>query len=498
MAKVVIVGAGFGGLTAAVELARTGFDVTVLEAHVYAGGCAGTYYHQGYRFDAGATLAGGFAPGAAMHMLGKHFGIDWQAQPTERAMLVHLPDGSEITRWTDPNQWHDERIQQFGIQAEPFWKWQEKTADMLWDLALRLPDWPPRSTNQISSLANVGFKWARHWSNNGSLGDLIKLSSQAFKPLGSNLNSASDRLRLFSDSQLLISAQTTSSQANALYGAVALDLPRQGVSSLPGGMGAMTDKLVEAVRTNGGQVLFRQEATQIQYTPGNLTKITTKHKKEFTADIVIFNLTPWNIASLLGDDAPAGLRHLPPLPKDAWGAFMLYLGVDEALIPDDFPLHHQVILAEPLGEGNSIFLSISPPWDQSRAPQSKRAITISTHTALDPWWASYSKDPDSYQQRIDFYTAKVLNAAESILPGVQSASDLILPGTPVTFQRFTHRHQGWVGGFPQTSLWRNRHPHLAPNLWMVGDSIFPGQSVPAVSLGGLGVARSVLKEAKSL
>ena len=36
----------------------TGFPVTVLEAHIYAGGCAGTFYHQGFRFDAGATLAG--------------------------------------------------------------------------------------------------------------------------------------------------------------------------------------------------------------------------------------------------------------------------------------------------------------------------------------------------------------------------------------------------------------------------------------------------------
>ena len=34
----------------------------MLEAHVYPGGCAGTFYHQGYRFDAGATLAGGFYP----------------------------------------------------------------------------------------------------------------------------------------------------------------------------------------------------------------------------------------------------------------------------------------------------------------------------------------------------------------------------------------------------------------------------------------------------
>jgi phytoene dehydrogenase-like protein len=64
--RAIIIGAGIGGLTAAASLAKAGLDVTVLEAHIYPGGCAGTFYHQGYRFDAGATLAGGFYPGGPM------------------------------------------------------------------------------------------------------------------------------------------------------------------------------------------------------------------------------------------------------------------------------------------------------------------------------------------------------------------------------------------------------------------------------------------------
>jgi phytoene dehydrogenase-like protein len=63
---VVVIGAGVGGLTTAALLARAGLQVTVLEAHIYPGGCAGTFYHQGFRFDAGATLAGGFYPGGPM------------------------------------------------------------------------------------------------------------------------------------------------------------------------------------------------------------------------------------------------------------------------------------------------------------------------------------------------------------------------------------------------------------------------------------------------
>ena len=69
MKRILVIGAGFGGLAAAAELSQRGHAVTVLEAHVYPGGSAGTFYHQGYRFDAGATLAGGFAPGGIIDSL---------------------------------------------------------------------------------------------------------------------------------------------------------------------------------------------------------------------------------------------------------------------------------------------------------------------------------------------------------------------------------------------------------------------------------------------
>ena len=51
-----------------------------------------------------------------------------------------------------------------------------------------------------------------------------------------------------------------------------------------------------------------------------------------------------------------------------------------------------------------------------------------------------------------------------------------------------------MGGFPQTNLLRAWAPRILPNVWMVGDSIFPGQSTAAVALGGLRVARSILSE----
>jgi 1-hydroxy-2-isopentenylcarotenoid 3,4-desaturase len=53
--QIVIIGAGFGGLSAAALLARDGFDVTVIEKTEQPGGRASVYSEQGYNFDMGPS-----------------------------------------------------------------------------------------------------------------------------------------------------------------------------------------------------------------------------------------------------------------------------------------------------------------------------------------------------------------------------------------------------------------------------------------------------------
>jgi C-3',4' desaturase CrtD len=477
--KIVVIGAGVGGLTVAALLAKRGFDVTVLEAHVDPGGCAATFFHKGYRFDVGATLVGGFHPGGPHQIVGEQLGLTWPIRSVEPAMQVHLGERT-ITRWSDADRWREERVRIFGSQAEKFWSMQERVADAVWDFSARVPTWPVASVNDALHLIATMRP------------ELVPIAPLAFtnvRAWASTLGAHGRDLMTFLDGQLLIAAQGIARDTNGLYGAVALDLYRRGVAHVEGGVGNIAGTLANAVKTQGGQVLYRHEVTAIKRV-GARHMIETK-RGSFAADVVLANLTPWALAKLMGAEAPSSLRQRVKNLKPISSAFMAYLGVDEAAIEGEID-HHQVIVdpMKPLGEGNSIFVSISPEWDRVRAPQGQRAITISTHTRAADWY-TLASDEAVFEERKQMYLERLIDAATIALPKLKQHIRLALPGTPLTFERFTHRIQGLVGGFPQKSLWAGWVPRIDRGVWLVGDSVFPGQSTAGVTLGALRVGREI-------
>jgi C-3',4' desaturase CrtD len=476
-----IIGAGIGGLTAGALLLKAGHRVTVLEAHVYPGGSAGTFYHKKYRFDAGATLAGGFSPGGPHARVAEALGLSWPVHPVDPAWVVHLPNGRTVTQWADGQKWQAERQAAFP-GTEPFWQKLEMLADIAWDVSSRPFPWPPESLHDIYTLARTVRP------------NTLRALPYLLRTVGSLAPDDNPMFRVFLDAQLLISAQTTSQQANALYGSAALDLPRRGVNHVQGGIGALADTLVNWIRQNGGEVLFRQQVTQIEMKNGRAAAVYTKKGLHLEADNILANLTPWALRDLLGKDAPPQLAREVRQREATWGAFTLYLGVDAAKLPQTGADHHQVIVdaKRPLGEGNSVFISMSDPADSSRAPAGHRALTVSTHTEIAPWWQLRHADKAAYHAHRDEYVQRLLNAAEIALPSLRLAVELTLPGTPVTFEFYTRRPSGMVGGFPQKSILQARGPSTGiENVWLVGDSIFPGQSTAGVTLGGMRVAELV-------
>ncbi len=480
--QILIIGAGIGGLTAAALLLKAGHDVTVLEAQAYPGGCAGTFYHQNYLFDAGATLAGGFFPGGPHARVAEILDLEWPVKPADPAWQVHLPDNRMVTQWADRERWREEWHSNFP-GTRKFWRTQEMLARSSWDISSRPFPWPPQTARDLVSLAR-----SVRASSLPALPYLFRKITD-FAPAGDPMFEA------FLDGQLLISSQTTAANADALYGSAALDLPRRGVNYVQGGIGSLAKLLAKWIRKHGGQILYHQQVDQIAVKKGRVTGIRTSKGLNLEADAIIANVTPWSLVSLLGDSAPKAFsQHMANQPA-TWGAFTLYLGLDKSKLPDRNPSHHQVIVDvfKPLGEGNSVFISLADPEDGTRAPEGKRPATLSTHTTVAKWWDLYHRDRHAYFERRSDYTERVITAAERALPGIRDAIDIRLPGTPVTFETFTGRSRGMVGGFPQTSIWNARGPRTPlANLWLVGDSIFPGQSTAGVTLGALRVAADVI------
>jgi phytoene dehydrogenase-like protein len=99
------------------------------------------------------------------------------------------------------------------------------------------------------------------------------------------------------------------------------------------------------------------------------------------------------------------------------------------------------------------------------------------------------------------YIAAVQERMEAVIavhaPEVSRGVVHRMTASPRTFERFTGRFQGYVGGIPRRAglhnyegLWPTA---VAPGLYLVGDSVFPGQSTLATAIGGQRVAERVLR-----
>lgn len=478
--RAVIIGAGIGGLTAAALLRYAGWKVTVLEAHIYPGGSAGTFFHKGYHFDAGATLAGGFSAGGPHARLGEMLGLRWNVRPVDPAWVVHV-GGKAIAQWAERARWRREAESLLPGSA-PFWNVQERLAQAAWQVSAGRFAFPPERAGDVRTYTGVLRP------------DVLSAApylAQKMAALPALRSSA--LLGAFVDAQLMISAQTTAQHASALYGSAALDLPRRGVNAVTGGMGGLGQTLAEWLTSHGGEVRYRQPVVRLERQGVRVTAAITRRNERIEGDVFIANLTPVALLALLGKPAPARLEK-KSRRQGGWGAFMLYLGLDAKLLPGDIADHHQVVmdLHAPPGEGNTVFLSLSPEWDSVRAPAGERTATLSTHTDPTVWWRLYHDDPTGYQVRKAEYSERLLRAAEIAIPGIRRAVRLELAGTPRTFAFYTRRPQGLVGGYAQESLFGAIGPGTGiPNLWLVGDSIFPGQSTAGVTLGAWRVAEQV-------
>jgi C-3',4' desaturase CrtD len=466
----IVIGAGIGGLAAGALLARKGMQVTLLEMQGYPGGCAGTFSLDGYRFDAGATLGCGFHKGGPMEALGRELDISWPVRPEPVAWQYRHGDLS-----LDLSGSRKAIIDRFPRSAS-FWKEQAMLAELLWKLSYGGLSWPVAGPRDLAHLARKAI------SEIPGTARLLKFATMtALEWLAAHGLDTDGEFVRFIDAQLLVSVQTTSHDANAVNAAIALDLPVSGAYSVQGGIGRISELLADSIERDGGAVLYGKKVIRMDSIRREMLGVETGDGDALAADLVIADLTPDSLALLEGrTPEPAGVA-----APTRWGAFTVYLGIDAAVMGQSGINHLQITAAEgELGEGGSIFVSASPADDPTRAPDGLRAVTISTHTRPEPWFNALAAGRQAYLELKERYTRQVLDLLIEQVPEAAGAIRSTTSATPVTWERWTGRSRGYVGGYGQTSLFDVRSPSTAyDNLFLAGDSIFPGQSLPGVVTG---------------
>ena len=493
-ADVVVIGAGFGGLGAALRLAEQGARVVLCESLKYPGGCAGTFDHKGYRFEAGATLSAGFAEGQLFQQWTERHGLDLHLEKLDPVVEPRTPS-FELAVPSDRASAMERLAALPGApekRLRAFFDHQRRVADITWSLL----DTP-------SLLPPFGVSAAlRHAAN-------LPRYLPVLRDLGRPLSSVIERhgladwqpLTTYLDALCQITAQCSTDRAEAVFALGTIDYYFRGVAHVRGGLGQLAWELVKAIRNAGSEVRFTDRVRGLEKTEDGDWRVRTR-RGSIRARAVIANLLPFAMRQLLPEgieDRAAGplrpqLSKIESRVETGWGAAMLYRGVKAAADAGPEARHLEIVVDESEGfvEGNHVFCSISAADEEGRAPDGQRTMTVSTHVDMG---RLYSLDDRGQAEYIDEVHRRMRSALARFLPEWENVA-FEATASPRTFERFTGRHRGFVGGIPRRAgfealldLWRR--PALPEGIHCVGDSIFPGQSTLATALGGVRVADGI-------
>jgi phytoene desaturase len=474
--RVVVVGAGLAGLSAALHLAGRGREVTVVEREGWPGGRAGRVDVDGYRLDTGPTVltmpdiiddtfaAVGETLSDRMDLL--------EVQPAYRAQFA---DGSSIDVHSDADRMAS-AIEQFADRGQAV-------------RYRRLRDWLTRlyqaefdgfiAKNFDSPLSLLNPQLARL----AAIGGLRNWDGMVQRYI------TDPRLRRVFTFQSLY-AGVGPRQARAAYAVIAYMDTVSGVWFPRGGMRALPDALAAAAADAGVQFHYGATVTGLQRVGNRLAAVLTDQDQRIPCDAVVLTTELPQTYQMLGRE-PRRIGGLRPAPS----AVVVHIGCHAA--PANPALaHHNIVFG---AAWEQTFTDIIRDGQLMRDP----SLLVTRPTASDPSLAPPGRDllyvlapaPNltrgvvNWQRIGETYADQLIDVvAGRLMPGLRETAEVLHVVNPADWAR-----QGMIAGTPfalahtfaQTGPFRPANTvGGVDNAVLAGSSTVPGVGVPTALISG--------------
>ncbi|MGC9268917.1 phytoene desaturase family protein [Acidiphilium sp.] len=471
----VVIGAGIGGLAAAIRLGARGWRVTVLERCEQPGGRASVFRQDGFTFDAGPTIiTAPFLLEELWSLAGKTFADDVTLRRIDPFYRMQFDGGSYID-----------------CSADPAFMRAEVTRLAPADL----PGYE-RFITMTEEIYRIGFEQLGHvpfgsWTDMARVvPDLLRLSGHRSVYALAARFVRDERIRAaLSFHTLLVGGNPF--KVSAIYALILHLERRHGVHFAMGGTGAIVAGMANLVTGQGNVIRCNTPVDRILTTDGAATGVALADGTTLPADIVVSNAcTAFTYKHLLRDTKR---RHWTDRKLTAarysMGLFVWYFGTDR-----QFPTvpHHAIIMGpryrglvddiferKYLPGDMSLYLHRPTATDPSLAPpgcDTFYALSPVPNLAGDTNWETHA---ETYRQAIE------RRLIETLLPDLAGHVVTSRIMTPADFHtRYASTLGAGFGMEPILTQSAWFRPHNASedvrNLFIVGAGTHPGAGVPGV------------------
>ncbi|MBV9709622.1 MAG: phytoene desaturase [Ktedonobacteraceae bacterium] len=482
--KIVVIGSGFGGLSAAIRLQSQGHNVTLLEKRDKPGGRAYVYEQDGFTFDGGPTII--TAPWLIHDLFtlcGKKTADYVRLVPINPFYNIRFEDGS-IFHYSGDQDHILSEIRKFNPDDVDGYLRFAQVAEKIYQKGFELIDQP---FTRFSDMVKI-------------VPDLIRLQSQKSVAAFVNQYIKDERLRqVFSFHPLLIGGNPF--QCTSIYALIHTLERKFGVWYAQGGTGALVRALAQLFQDIGGTLLLNNEVSTIEIDTqtGNATGVHVRNGTFFPADAVVSNA---DVAFTYLNMIPACFRrkntdHRIKSMQYAMSLFVIYFGTDRKY--KDIA-HHEILMGpryrgllddifkrKRLADDFSLYLHRPTATDSSLAPagcDSWYVLSPVPHLGADTDWTTMAKP----------YRNKIMQYLEQrYLPDLSKHIVTEHSINPLHFRATLNSYLGSAFSVEPVltqSAWFRPHNQSEdiPNLYFTGAGTHPGAGLPGVISSGKIVA----------